>query len=64
MSENKNIYKETVERYCHVIGKNTTFHSYMQGSSRCFECLNREECQKNGGCKHHLFHTHNKKEEG
>ena len=64
MSQNNNVYKETVERYCHVIGKNTTFSRYNLGEKRCFECSNRHECEKNGGCTHHIFHTYNKKEEG
>ncbi|MBE6681040.1 MAG: hypothetical protein E7600_01975 [Ruminococcaceae bacterium] len=64
MSDKKEYYKETVERYCHVIGKNTTFSRYTKDNQSCFECENRHECEKNGGCRHHLFHTHNKKEEG
>ena len=64
MSNNKEIYKETVERYCHVIGKNTTFNKYTKDRQSCFECSNFHECEKSGGCKHHVFNTHNKKEEG
>jgi len=62
LSDKKHIYKETVERYCHIIGKNTTFNSYMRGENRCFECANREECEKNGGCKHHIFSEYNTKQ--
>ncbi|MBO4950448.1 MAG: hypothetical protein J6E38_05450 [Clostridia bacterium] len=65
MSENKSYYKETVERYCHIIGRNTTFRRYTSSSEgRCFECENRDECEKNGGCKHHVFSKFNTKKEG
>lgn len=53
--DNKEYYKETVERYCHIIGKNTTFNRFSVGNERFFECANRKECEKNGGCKHFLF---------
>ena len=48
-------YKETVERYCHIMGKNMKFNRYTSGENRCFECFHREECEKNGGCRHHIF---------
>lgn len=62
LADNKDYYKETVERYCHVIGKNTTFNRYSSGKTNHFECANREECEKNGGCKHHLFSKGKEKE--
>lgn len=55
MSQNNSFYKETVERYCHVIGKNTTFNRYSTANEHHFECANKSECEKNGGCKHHIF---------
>ena len=42
---------EEVERYCHVIGKNTSVVRLISGSDRMFNCGNFEECSKNGGCK-------------
>lgn len=60
--ENKEYYKETVERYCHIIGKNTTFNRFSIGNERFFECANRNECEKNGGCKHFLFADKGKSE--
>lgn len=63
MSENKSYYKETVERYCHIIGRNTTFDRYYSENDRHYECSNYKECEKNGGCKHHIF-SNSKKTEG
>ena len=59
-TERENIYKETVERYCNVLNRNVKFNQYLNGDKRCFECSNRHECQKNGGCKHHAFSADNK----
>ncbi|MBQ7399144.1 MAG: hypothetical protein IJW06_01605 [Clostridia bacterium] len=59
MSDEKHIYKETVERYCNVLGRNMKFNQYMNGNSKCFECSNRDECEKNGGCRHHVFSEFN-----
>lgn len=64
MADKGGYYKEEVERYCHIIGKNTTFNKYSSGKDCYFECAGCEECEKNGGCKHHLFsksHTQKKK---
>ena len=52
MSENNKPYMETVERYCHIIGKNRMISRYKQNGIDCFECSNKEECEKNGGCKY------------
>ena len=57
MSDNKKQSAEKLERYCHVIGRNRTIIRYFDGSN-CFECANRQECEKNGGCKNEA----NKKE--
>ena len=59
MVQQNDLYKETIERYCHVIGKNTTFSRYTRGEEQCYECSNRHECEKNGGCSHHIFSAHN-----
>ena len=61
MSDTKEYYKETVERYCHVVGKNITFDRYTSGSDRHFECSAWQECEKNGGCRHHVFSKNNMK---
>ena len=55
MPHNNEFYKETVERYCHVIGRNTDFARFTSAHEYHFECLNKDECEKNGGCKHHVF---------
>ena len=57
--KNENNYRETVERYCHVIGKNTTFTRSRVEKSCCYECANRHICEKNGGCKNMSFNVQN-----
>ena len=42
---------ETVERYCHIVGKNTSVVRRITGDDRMFTCSNFKECEKNGGCK-------------
>ena len=62
--ENKSpIYKEKVERYCNILGKNVKFNQYMNGDNKCFECCHREECEKSGGCTHHIFSGFNVKKD-
>lgn len=48
-------YRETVQRYCHVIGKNTTLSRTRGTDACCYECSNRHICEKNGGCKNASF---------
>lgn len=65
MSDSKEYYTEKVERYCHIIGKNTTFSRVFHGKERRLMCDGCEECEKNGGCKHHLFSkSYTSKKEG
>lgn len=45
---------ERVERYCHIIGKNTYVVRRINGDDRMFSCANYDECQKNGGCQNCL----------
>ena len=42
---------EKVERYCHIINKNTSVVRRITGADRTFTCINYDECKKNGGCK-------------
>jgi hypothetical protein len=42
---------EKVERYCHIINRNTSVVRRITGKDRTFTCSNYEECEKNGGCK-------------
>ena len=59
LSQHSDIYKETVERYCNILDKNMKFYQYTSGECKCFECFHREECEKSGGCKHHVFKQFN-----
>ncbi len=51
----KNAHKETVERYCHVINANTTISRYMDNGKMVTECMNRHNCDKNGGCRNSKY---------
>ena len=42
---------EKVERYCHIINKNTSVVRRVFGEDRTFTCSHYTECKKNGGCK-------------
>lgn len=45
---------ETVERYCYVVGKNTSVIRKISGNDKTFTCANSDECIKNGGCKNRM----------
>ena len=49
--ERKELHRETLERYCHVIGKNTAFRKSFFDGETVYDCMNRHICEKNGGCK-------------
>ena len=48
-------HRETVERYCHVINANTTISRYMDNGKMVTECMNRHNCDKNGGCRNSKY---------
>ena len=45
----KNVHKETVERYCHIIGANATISRFTENGKTVVECMNLHNCEKNGG---------------
>lgn len=57
MSEkNKDVrHTETLERYCHVIGKNTAVCRSFSDGKEYYECMNKHNCEKCGGCKNAKF---------
>ncbi len=40
---------ETIERFCHVIGKNTPVSKILHDGETVYECMNKHNC--NGDCK-------------
>ena len=46
-----NSHRETLERFCHVIGKNTPVSKSDTEEGVVYECMNKHICEKNGGCK-------------
>ena len=64
MSENgNNCHRETIERYCHIIGKNATVNRIMNDGTVVYECMNRHLCEKNGGCANEKFSYNIQEEE-
>ena len=50
------IYREVVERYCHVIDKNTVIVKTIGfDDSVVSECMNIDKCKLYGGCKNSKF---------
>ncbi len=50
------VYREVVERYCHVIDQNTVIVKTVNGdNSVVSECMNSEKCKLYGGCKNSKF---------
>jgi len=50
MNVKKSSHCETIERYCHVIGRNTTVAKTVGDGNTNYECMNKKLCEKNGGC--------------
>ena len=48
-------YRETVERYCHVVDSNVPINCYTADGKTVFECSNRAYCEKNGGCHNNRY---------
>lgn len=48
-------HKETMERYCHVIGENTPVSRFYKDGQTVYECMNRHKCEQKGGCKNQKF---------
>lgn len=54
--QRKAIYREVVERYCHVIDKNTVIiKTVCCDDSVVSECMNSDKCKLYGGCKNAKF---------
>ena len=51
----KGKFKETLERYCSVIDANTALSKYISNGKVYYECMNKHNCEKNGGCKNEKF---------
>ena len=51
----KTAHRETIERYCYVIDKNTALCRSMADGKVYYECMNRHDCEKIGGCKNSRF---------
>lgn len=51
----KNTNRETLERYCHVIGANTPVSRFTRDGKTVYECMNHHKCAQNGGCKNEKF---------
>lgn len=51
----KDTHRETLERYCHVIGANTPVSRFIRDGKTVYECMNHHQCDKNGGCKNQKF---------
>lgn len=51
----KNAHKETVERYCHIIGANATISRFTENGKTVVECMNLHNCEKNGGCRNSKY---------
>jgi len=48
----KAVYREVVERYCHVIDANTVIIKTVNGDDRIVsECMNINKCKLLGGCR-------------
>ena len=52
-------HRETLERFCHVIGKNTPVSKCDVNGESVYECMNKHICDKNGGCKNSKFCKNN-----
>lgn len=48
-------HTETLERYCHVIGRNTLVQCVTQKGGVTYACVNRKECDRCGGCRHDRY---------
>lgn len=52
----KAVYREVVERYCHVIDANTVIIKTVNGDdSTVSECMNLNKCKLFGGCRNSKF---------
>ncbi len=48
----KAVYREVVERYCHVIDKNTVIIKTVHCDDTVVsECMNNDKCRLYGGCR-------------
>ena len=55
---NQCVYREALERYCHVLGKNVPVSRIMTDGVAVYECANQDFCDKNGGCQNERYaHT-------
>ena len=52
----KTVYREVVERYCHVIDANTVIvKTVNRDDSTMAECMNLVKCLPYGGCRNKKF---------
>lgn len=52
----KTVYREVVERYCHVIDANTVIvKTIHRDDSTVAECMNLANCLPYGGCRNKKF---------
>lgn len=49
------VYREMVERYCHVVDSNVPVCRYTENGKTVFECSKRAYCEKNGGCHNNRY---------
>lgn len=50
------VYREVVERYCHVIDRNTVIVKTVGADdSVVSECMNSDKCKLYGGCRNAKF---------
>lgn len=52
-----NVHRETLERYCHVIGENTLVCRTTKDGCVSYRCVNRPSCDKCGGCRNSRYHA-------
>ena len=52
----KDIRREVIERYCHVIDKNAVILRTTDENCKTSSlCMNKEKCNLSGGCKNYKF---------
>lgn len=52
----KTVYREVMERYCHVIDSNTVIIKTVNSDDTvCSQCMNSEKCSLYGGCRNAAF---------
>ena len=46
---------EVIERYCHVIGRNTLVQCVVDKGGVHYACVRMKDCAENGGCRHDRY---------